>query len=92
MNKEELRQKFERNVEYLKRNVPPDDIYLFTEQTSMAAIYFIHKWAEWVDINKECVEDEITRKWLKNILGFEYYKNENIDVALDLDLESTEDE
>ncbi len=92
MNKEELIDKFEKNVEYLKRNVPPDDIYLFTEQTSMAAIYFIHKWSEWVDIKKECAKDEITNKWIKNILGFEYYKNENIDLTLDLDIDSIEEE
>ena len=41
MNKEEIRKKFEENVAYLQRNIPPDDIYLFTEQTFMAALFFL---------------------------------------------------
>lgn len=88
MNKEEIYKKFERNVAYLHRNIPPDDIYLFTEQTFMAALYFIHKLNEHVDILEECNKDPVTKKWVSNILGFELYKDQNIDIQLDLDLKA----
>ena len=92
MNKEELKKKFEKNVDYLKRNVPPDDIYLFTEQTFMAALYFLHRWAEWEDIEAECQDNPIARKWVINIMSLQRCKNQNIDVNLDLDLGSVDED
>lgn len=90
MNKEELKAKFEKNVEYLKRNVPPDDIYLFAEQTFMATLFFLHKWSEWVDVNEECLADPVAKKWVTNIIGLQMAKDKEIDVNLDLDLKSVE--
>lgn len=92
MNKEEIKKQFEKNVNYLKRNVPPDDIYLFTEQTFMAALYFLHKWSEWVDVEAECQDSFVTRKWVTNVLGLQRMKDQNIDVNLDLNLESIEED
>lgn len=91
MNKEELYRKFEQNVAYLHRNIPPDDIYMFTEQTFMAALFFIHKWNEHVDLDEECKKDPVVKKWLSNILGFELCKEKNIDIQLDLDLKSVDE-
>ncbi len=88
MDKEELKIKFEKSVEYLKRNIPPDDIYLFTEQTFMATLFFLYKWSEWVDINEECSKCPVTRKWVNNIIGFQISKDKEIDIQLDLDLGS----
>ncbi len=92
MNKEELKKLFEKNVDYLKRNVPPDDIYLFAEQTHMAAMYFLHKWAEWADIEEECQDNLVARKWVTNILGLQRMKEQNIDINLDLDLGSVDED
>lgn len=92
MNKEELKKKFEKNVDYLRRNIPPDDIYPFTEQTFMAALYFLHKWSEWADIEAECHENEITRKWVANILGLQRMKEQDISVNLDLNLGSVDED
>lgn len=86
MNKEELKKRFEKNVEYLKRNVPPDDIYLFAEQTHMAALYFLHRWSEWADIQAECQYNLVTQKWVSNILGLQRCKDQDININLDLDL------
>lgn len=91
MNKEELKLKFEKNVEFLKRNVPPDDIYLFAEQTFMATLFFLHKWSEWVDINEECLKDPVAKKWVTNIVGLQMCKDKEQDVNLDLDMKSIED-
>jgi len=91
VNKEELLKKFEQNIQYLKRNVPPDDIYMFTEQTFMAALFFLHKWSEWADINEEMKNDEVARKWVTNIVGFQRLKDMNEDVHLDLNMKSIEE-
>ena len=92
MNKEELRKKFEQNVEYLRKNIPPDDIYMFAEQTFMAAMFFIHKWQEWVDLNQACKEDPVANKWVLNILSLHLCRDEQVDIDLDLNLESIEDD
>lgn len=89
MNKEEMKAKFEKNVEYLQRNIPPDDIYLFTEQTFMAALFFLQKWSAWVDILEEC-KDPITRKWVTNIMGLLHCRENEVDLTLDLDMKSLE--
>jgi len=85
-----MQKKFEKNVDYLKRNIPPDDIYMFSEQTFMAAMYFIHRWAEWVDLNEEAQQDPVTKKWLTNIFALQIMKDRDEDVSLDLDLKSIE--
>ena len=86
-----MKKKFEQNVDYLKRNVPPDDIYMFAEQTFMAALYFMHKWSEWVDVSDECNLDPIAKKWVTNIIGLQICKDKELDVSLDLDLKSIEE-
>ena len=92
MNKEEMRERFEKNVDFLKRNIPPDDIYLFAEQTFMAALYFLYKWSDWADIEEECHRDEVTRKWVANIMGFHRMKDGNEDVNLDLNMDSLDED
>ncbi len=92
LSKEEMMIKFEKNVAYLKRNVPPDDIYMFAEQTFMAAMFFLFKWGEHGDIIEECKQDSVTKKWVNNIVGFQICKDRDEDMQLDLDLKSIEEE
>ncbi len=87
MNKDELLKKFEENVAYLKRNIPPDDIYVFAEQTFMAAMYFISKWGEWVELRDEANNDPVSRKWLVNILALQYMRKNGEDCTLDFKLD-----
>jgi len=87
-----MKEKFEKNVEYLKRNIPPDDIYMFAEQTFMATLFFLHKWNEWVDINEEAQKDPVVKKWVTNIVGLQMCKDKEQEVQLDLDLKSIEGE
>lgn len=85
-----MKAKFEANIAYLKRNIPPDDIYMFAEETFMAALFFLHKWSEWVDINEEGKHDPVVKKWVCNIMGLLKCRDEGLDVDLDLDWGSVE--
>lgn len=87
MNKEEFKNKFEKNVEYLQRNIPPDDIYIFAEQTMMAALFFMHKWSQHENISKACLNDHVACKWVHNILGLYKAREQGINVKIDLDIE-----
>ena len=91
MNKQEIRDKFEANVAYLRRNIPPDDIYMFAEQTLMATIFFIHKWSD-CEETEVILDDPIAVKWLGNILGFLDARDKGQDLTLDLDLKSVDED
>lgn len=91
LNKEEMLKRFNENVEYMQRNIPPDDIYMFSEQTFMAALFFMKKWAEYVNVTEEMCRDVIVDKWVRNILGFLEAREKNEDLTLDLSLESIEE-
>lgn len=88
MNKEELKAKYEQNVEYLRRNVPPEEIYEFAEQTYMATLYFLSKWSDWEDINEVCKSNPIAEKWVTNIMGLLKCR----DMGIDVDITTGEDE
>ncbi len=87
MDKEEFLKKFNHNVDYLRRNVPPDDIYAFCEQTVMAAVYFLRKWHEWIDIHEEMESNPISKKWIVNIGSLRIAQEEDIDIEFDLKLD-----
>lgn len=87
-----MRAKFEKNLQFLQRTIAPDDIYVFAEQTFMAALFFIHKWSNCVDINIECNIDPVVKKWVTNIMMFQEAKDIDEDVQINLNLESLEDE
>ncbi len=88
MNREELIAEFEKNVAYLHRNIPPDDIYFFAEETLMASFFFLKKWSECVDLEKICKDDPVARKWVVNILSLMRCRNDGIEVNIKLNLES----
>lgn len=91
MDKHELMKKFEQNVAYLQRNIPPDDIYLFAEETLMAALYFMHLWSKQEDINAVCKENLVARKYVSNILGLQRLRDQEVDVNLDLSIEAMDE-
>ncbi len=92
MDKNQLKKQFEDNVNYLRRNIPPDDIYLFCEQTFMATMFFLKKWSEVVDIEQACNDCPITKKWVCNILGFQRLKDADMSVHVDLNLGSIDED
>ena len=92
MDEKQVREAFEKNVEYLQRNIPPDDIYPFAEETFMAALFFLKKWSECVNINVVAANDPIAKKWVINICAFLRCRESNTDISIDLGLESVEGE
>jgi len=65
---------------------------MFAEQTFMAAMFFLHKWSDWIDIKEECSDDPISKKWISNIVGLQMCKDQEMDITLDLDMKSIEEE
>ncbi len=91
MNKEEMKAKLEKNVEYLRRNIPPDDIYLFCEHVFTASVFFLHKWSCLVDLNEECARNPVVKRWVTNIINFQKCKEQELDVDVDFDTKIMED-
>lgn len=84
MNKDELMAEFERHVAWLQRNIPPDDIYMFAEQTLMAARFFMHKWASnCPNVREVIAEDKPTQQWSKNVINVLNLQNRGEDSSID---------
>lgn len=69
MSNEEANKRYERKVSFLRKNIPPDDIYEFAEQALTCAEFFLSKWNDWVDINEECEKHRPVEMWVKNLVG-----------------------
>lgn len=87
MTPEELRAKFQKNLAYNRRIIPTEDIYEMHELTVMAALYFIHKWAEWEDVQYVCSQDPVANKWIQNIVGFFSLREKNLDAKIHMNLD-----
>ena len=92
MDKKQLNELYEKNVGWLRRNVPPDDIYDFAEQTYMAALYFMQRYSYEVDFAKELKNNPITKKWAGNLAGLLRYRDEGRDVKIDMELSFFDEE
>jgi hypothetical protein len=62
-------EEFNKEVEWLKKVVAPEDIYIFANQALLGAHYFLNQWSDWVDIRKECEKDKYTHGWVHNLCG-----------------------
>jgi len=85
--KQEMYDRFKKNVEYIEKTVPPDDIYLFTEQTLMAALYFLRTLQDFTDIKQLCRDDPIFAKWTENIGAFYLAQVNDFEMTLDLKMD-----
>lgn len=90
MNRREINKLFEENIAYMRTVIPPDDIYAFAEATYMAALFFLRRYADSVDILSILASDPIAKKYTKNIMI--YLKARERGLAIDLDLGLLEDE
>lgn len=70
---------FDKSVKWLRRVVPPDDIYDFAEQALLACDYFIHKLKELTDLPSEQAKDKILNGWLRNVMGMRVLKEQVYD-------------
>lgn len=92
MDKARLLKEYEKNITWLRRNIPPDDIYDFAEQTYMAALYFLKRLSMVVDINEEFQDYPVSKKWATNICSILHLRDNNLDSAIDMKLEVLEDD
>lgn len=87
MDKDELMERFNENVRYLERNIPPDDIYVFAEQTYLAALFFLYEWSNHDNISERMKRDPVAAKWVNNIMCLLKMRDMKQDLDLDLGLE-----
>jgi hypothetical protein len=92
LNKQEFVRQFEENVAYLRRNVPPDDIYLFAEQLFMGAMFFLMHWNEHEDVTEVCQYDKIADRFIKNIAGLYHRRKEGQEAVVNLNFHGLSDE
>lgn len=90
VDKKQVLDKFEANVRFLREVVPPDDIYIFTELTYMAALYFLHKWSHLEDLDEEMENCEVSKAWIGNILRMLKARNEGDKTPFNFDVEEFE--
>jgi hypothetical protein len=74
----------DKNIAFLQRAVPPDDIYLFAELNYDASIYLLSKIDDVLDINVMMKKDEYFAKIVRNIVCYHTARLENRDVTLNL--------
>lgn len=91
MNKKEIIEEFERNVVFLRQIIPPDDIYVFTEHTIIAALYFLNKWHEWEDLNDVMEKEMVSRYHIQNILQLVSSREKGETLQINLRLDELED-
>lgn len=86
MDNKELFEKYCTNLKWLHRNIPPDDIYDFAEQTYMAALFFLNTINNMFDI-KELLKNPIFNKWATNIITILELRDRNVDCAIDIQMD-----
>lgn len=91
MDKEELLKSYREDVQWLRDNIPPDDIYEFAEQALLSAEFFISCWNEWVDVFEECEKHPATKTWFTNVMGLRALRNESKKSKVDIKLRDTND-
>lgn len=89
--KEFYLEKFNKDVQWLRDVVPPDDIYDFAEQALMAADFFIHELSHWVDLGEEGERNKVLGLWLRNIVGMRVLRNQKMKGIIDTTLKSKDE-
>lgn len=82
---ERLIEQYKSDVEWLKRNIPPEQIYDFAEQSLMAATFFLAQWDDWVDLDEECDKSPVAKAWISNVLKLRHARQLGIDEKISTD-------
>lgn len=90
MDRQEIFEMFCKNVEFLQKTVPPDDIYIFAEQTFLAALFFLKKYSTLVDIEAEKDKDPAMYKYASNLMLMLDAKEKNLNCKFDLGMDEFE--
>ena len=88
--KQKLLDQYHIDVQWLRDNIPPDDIYDFAEQALLSAEFFILKWAEWVDVDEERDKDKLVNIWFQNVIGIMALQAESFKTRLNLEMKDPE--
>lgn len=66
---EKFLKEFEKDVKWLRNNIPPDDIYDFCQEALMAANFFLSKLMQLNDLEEELENDKVLSIYYKNIVA-----------------------
>lgn len=64
------REEYEKDLEWLAKAIPPDDIYYFALQAYWASEFFLAQWSKHQDLVEAYENDKHSRIWLTNIISF----------------------
>jgi hypothetical protein len=65
----EFEEKFHRELQWLKDNIPPDEIYEFALKAFMAGEYFLYRWSKWDDLHEEYQKNQMAALLMYNIMA-----------------------
>ncbi len=85
--KKEIIAEYEKNVEWLSRHVPRDDVYDFAEQCLMASEFLMYELGHFIDISDEITRETLLGKWCKNIVGIRVGQKNDFKGILNIGLE-----
>ena len=91
MNQDEMMDLFYKNVEFLHKTIPPDDIYIYAEQTYIAALFFMFKLKKFVDFEEEMQKDTVLAKYASNLMLMLEAKEKNLNCYFDFGLDKIEE-
>lgn len=80
-----MRDEYEKDIVWLAKTIPPDDIYDFALQTYHAAEYFLAQWAKYEDLSEVYARDRLAKIWLKNIISFRMMKEDKLIIKFDFE-------
>lgn len=78
--------RFEEDVLFLQKNIPPDDIYTFSQQTLNSCMHFIEVLTDFANLDDLAEENEETHMHLSNILALVSHQHQKKDIQLNLEL------
>lgn len=89
--KEKQMEMFNKNVQWLRENIAPDDIYDFAEQALMAADFFIGELSNWVNLAEEGEKDKVLALWVRNVVGMRVMRDQKAKMMIDMTLKSVDE-
>lgn len=84
LSNEDFLAKFERNIQYLQVNIPPDDIYIFGERMHMAACFFLKALSMYASINDICKMDPVAASFVKMVMGMLSARDKGIGMKMEV--------
>lgn len=70
MTEDEIEAEYERNVIFMSKVIPPDDIYAFAESGVCMSYYFLQKWHKCEDVRPICETDPVAREYITLLLSY----------------------